>query len=499
MVRYAGIETALTKWFNWLWVNERVPTQWGEGTIIPLPKSGDLTNPANYRGISLLNVSAKLFGRILANRLSKFLESGHRLSPAQSGFRNGRGCTDSQLALLEALRECRATGITYVVAFIDVKKAFDRVWRPGLWRKLHRMGVRGRMLRMLKQLYDVHRARVRVNGKYSDVFDLQVGTKQGDTLSPLLFTVYIDDLARELDNTGAGLQLPRTQHHFACQLLADDLVLTAPDVPSMQRLMDVCTRWARKWRMEFGIQKCGLLHPRHEDGSLELGPMPLVKLQGQPVEWVADYRYLGLPLRHDLSLAHMVADRVRATREALRKVGPTLRQRDLAFRTKLTIVRAMVTPTALYGCELWCTSEASAKPVQQLVDKAYREVFRAPSRASAEPLRVESGDLPLHLVAVQRRLARLRAWTGPRAAEWPARFIQRVQRGGLGRGNLSWRATTLRMAKVVGWDGIRRTPMPATRARSLRRVLWSHALSRLRHRARARPALAAYVRDAGVG
>ena len=190
MFSFAGIDKPIARFLNALWRTEKVPASWGVAIIITLPKSGDLTNMANYRGISLLNNMAKLFGRVLVNRLMHFLESNGKLTPAQSGFRPKRGCSDNLFTLIEGLREYRATGQHYLVAFLDIKKAFDRVWRDGLWYKLDQIGVKGRMLRVLRSLYDVHQARVRVNGEHTDVFDIGIGTKQGDTLAFVVPCVY---------------------------------------------------------------------------------------------------------------------------------------------------------------------------------------------------------------------------------------------------------------------------------------------------------------------
>lgn len=499
MLRYACIVPQLTRLFNHIREREEIPSAWGLGTIIALPKRGDLADPANYRGITLLGVVAKTFGSTLANRLEMYLESGGHLSAAQNGFRSGRGCMDNLYTLSVALTECKAAGQAYTVAFLDIKKAFDRVWRDGLWHKLRSLyNVTGKFARLLEKSYDVHQARVQINGEYSDVFDVTVGTKQGATESPLLFAVFINDLATELEASGRGLNLPLTKRMLTCLLLADDLALFAPSNDDMQWLLSVCTRWAKKWRLEFGVHKCGVLHPRDANGTLvRVADLSTLRLQEQDVAWVPTYRYLGLVVRHDADWCDTIADRRSATTRALGGVHDTLVMRNLALSAKISIVRAMIVPVALYGCELWCNGRSSAAPVAQVVDRALRLVFRATRNSNAGVAYVEAGILPLHMMALKRRLGALAKWSSDGAPEWPSWILGRGDRG-LG-GRQSWRSQTISFAKRYGWSVVQDAPVRAADAgMPLETVLRAAALTELRAKAqvgRGQPTVVRYLAD----
>ena len=133
------------------WKNERVPNDWMQGVVVPLYKDGDERDPMNCRGITLLSIAGKVYNRVLGNRLMSFAERGKMgIVEEQGGFRPERGTEDQLFILTEVLRA--RTGRTTYTAFIDVKKAYDTVWRNGLWKRLWDEGVRGKMWRVIKGL-----------------------------------------------------------------------------------------------------------------------------------------------------------------------------------------------------------------------------------------------------------------------------------------------------------------------------------------------------------
>ena len=89
--------------------------------------------------------------------------------------------------------------------FIDVRKAYDRVWRDGLWKALWQKGVRGRMWRVLRDYYKKVQSLVRLEGGNTEWFDVSVGVRQGCVISPILFDVFVDGLAREVKALGLGV------------------------------------------------------------------------------------------------------------------------------------------------------------------------------------------------------------------------------------------------------------------------------------------------------
>ena len=137
------LKDALLDLIQKAWKKEEIPEEWARGVICPIYKDGDPREPLNYRGITLLSIVGKVFSQILNNRLINWSEKNDILAEEQAGFRPTRGCPDQLFTLVEILRT-RDKKATFS-CFIDVKKAFDRVFHEGLWARLWKIGVKGKI------------------------------------------------------------------------------------------------------------------------------------------------------------------------------------------------------------------------------------------------------------------------------------------------------------------------------------------------------------------
>ena len=139
------------KLFNLILVSGHIPEFWTVGIIKPLYKSkGDPTLPENYRPITILSCMGKLFTAILNSRLNNYLKENNLLNETQAGFRASYSTADN-IFVIHALTEyLRVRKMKLYCAFIDFQKAFDSVWRVGLWHKLINSNVTGKILTVIK-------------------------------------------------------------------------------------------------------------------------------------------------------------------------------------------------------------------------------------------------------------------------------------------------------------------------------------------------------------
>ena len=159
----SGMVCLLEQLFSVIWCEELVPRQWREGLIVNLFKKGDKEDPGNYMGITLLSVVGKVFCKIL-NRLVEHLDKGEVLHEGQAGFRVNRSCMDNVFTLNELVQgRLRENNIHTYALFLDVQKAYDTVWRDGLWLKLW---VKGRMWHVIKKMYEGSRSAVLLEVNY---------------------------------------------------------------------------------------------------------------------------------------------------------------------------------------------------------------------------------------------------------------------------------------------------------------------------------------------
>ena len=195
------------------WETEEMPTEWETGLLKILPKKGDKSDPANYRGIMLLEVAYKIVANIVHMRLQVILESrDHVDHEPQMGFRSGRGTSDVSFALKQLIRKRREHGLETWIWLLDLVKAFDKVPRCAkkkppaereraaeaasdteiglLWRVLLKFGVPPKLVRVLMAMHQNVIVKFDVDGVLATLLAI-IGVKQGDLLGPELFDFFI--------------------------------------------------------------------------------------------------------------------------------------------------------------------------------------------------------------------------------------------------------------------------------------------------------------------
>ena len=179
------ITTYLVSISNKIFDSGKYPEKWCKGVIIPLHKKGNLLNTANCRGITVINVMAKIFSLALRNRLNNWCESEHVFNESHFGFRNNRSTTDCVYLLHSIIRNILYKHFKLYCAFIDYQMAFDTVIRDALWSKSMRLGISCKMLDMFKAIYHSVKSCVKISPytDFSEMFDVTIRLKQGEPLS----------------------------------------------------------------------------------------------------------------------------------------------------------------------------------------------------------------------------------------------------------------------------------------------------------------------------
>ena len=207
-IKFFNAKCLLHKFYNLCFKSGLSPVEWDFSDIIPIPKKDkDARDPHQNRCITIMCCVAKVYSKILNNRIQKYLETNKILVEEQNGFRACRSCIDHLFVLCTVLRNRKLSGHETFLCFIDYKKAFDSVERHLLLFKLSQVGINGNMYRAISSLYSNPRSRVILNDNETEYFDCPVGVKQGDCLSATLFAIFINDLAIEIKNSNIGVIL----------------------------------------------------------------------------------------------------------------------------------------------------------------------------------------------------------------------------------------------------------------------------------------------------
>ena len=170
------------KLIKWSFESETLPYWWKRANITPIHKKGAKDVVGNYRPVALTSIVCKILEKILFKHIYNFLNKEQLLSKYQSGFCPGDGTSYQLLDLMNDLYESFDVGKQIRAAFLDISKAFDRVWIRGLLSKLRANGIRGKLLRWLNSYLTNREQRVVIDGTCSDWANTQAGVPQGSVL-----------------------------------------------------------------------------------------------------------------------------------------------------------------------------------------------------------------------------------------------------------------------------------------------------------------------------
>jgi hypothetical protein len=312
--KYGGENVAYYVWklFDFLFTDEQFPMEWSRGIIVPIFKGGPpefKCDPNKYRGITLLSIVGKTYTGVLNRRLNNWIEDNDILADEQAGFRRERSTTD-QIFILTEIIIARRPKKTFV-AFIDIAKAYDRVWRDGLWYKLTQSGIKGKLWRILKNIYKRVESAVNLGQDITDFFTIDVGLRQGCLLSPILFDLFLNDLVKELNALGKGVKCGNKK--VTILLFADDIALIANSKEDLEFLLEFTFEFSKKWRFKFNYDKCAVIEFDNKDHEpFVYGNCTDICTCGHHYRFgknlimqVVMYKYLGVELDNRLSYKYL--------------------------------------------------------------------------------------------------------------------------------------------------------------------------------------------------
>ena len=282
------ISKQLTKLVNLVWESGIFPATWAKGLIVPIHKKESKSDPTNYRGITISSCLGKVFTALLNNRIVTFLENSHLIHESQIGFRKNRRTADHIFALRTIIDLAKAKSKKVFCCFVDLKKAFDSVWRLGLFYKMYHHKLGSKVISIIRNMYGKVTARVKLNGKLSDSFNLEVGTRQGCNLSPTLFNMYMNDIPYLFNSM---MYKPVQIGNISTNILlyADDMLLLSYSASGLQKCLNVLNVYCNKWQLRVNLAKTKIIvfNSRKQMANKFL-------YNNRQIEVVSKWSYLGI-------------------------------------------------------------------------------------------------------------------------------------------------------------------------------------------------------------
>lgn len=242
-----------------------VPSEWKTATVTPIFKKGTKGDPGNYRPVSLTSVPCKMLESVLKDRIMSHLIENNLIKDSQHGFMPGKSCATNLAEFMDFVTRAVDDGKAVDIFYLDFSKAFDKVPRQRLIKKLRAKGVEEKTVKWIENWLTNRNQKVSIQGEYSSSCDVDSGVPQGTVLGPVLFTVYIDDLEEDV----AKKELEVLIIKFADDTKGAKIINGPEDNEKPQQALDCLCDWADKWGMAFNFAKCKVMHvgkhnPCHE-------------------------------------------------------------------------------------------------------------------------------------------------------------------------------------------------------------------------------------------
>ncbi|KAK3570248.1 hypothetical protein QTP86_017126, partial [Hemibagrus guttatus] len=252
----------------------------------------------------------------------------------QYGFMPRKSTTDAIFALRILMEKYRDGQRELHCVFVDLEKAYDRVPREELWYCMRKSGIAEKYVRVVQDMYERRRTVVKCAVGQTEEFKVEVGLHQGSALSPFLFAIVMDQLSEEV-----------RQESLWTIMCADGIVICSE---SMEKVEENLERWRialerREMKVSHSNTKYMCVNEREGSGT--------VRLQGEEVKKVQEFKYLGSTVQSNGECGKEVKKRVQAGWNGWRKVSGVLCDRKISARIKGKVYRTVVRAAMLYGLE----------------------------------------------------------------------------------------------------------------------------------------------------
>ena len=391
----------LSKLFSKILISSEFPKDWITGMIMPIHKKGYKTSACNYRGIMLLSCLGKLFTSILNQRLLDFAKENDTLSQEQIGFLKGNRTSDNLIILHTLIHEKLNAGKKLFACFVDFEKAFDRVPRNLLIKKLYNCGIKGNFLNLFKNMYKNDQACIKLGEKITDTFPINIGVKQGDNPSPTLFNLFIHDLPESFSKQENDPPCLADGTAVGSLLWADDLIILSETENGLKNGLANLESYCNKNQLNINIIKTKYMVFNREGRTLKRN----FKYMNKDIEYVRSFMYLGFCINTTGTMNDGLNDLLKRGKKAFyhlkNQLGHTF-YKNPALTIKL--FDSLVKPILLYCSDFWgCFNIASTikNPVEKLNTTLCKYILGVKRQTSNIACKLELGRYPLHLDAIK--------------------------------------------------------------------------------------------------
>ena len=393
MLKHGGyyIQKLLEKLFNFILHSGKYPSKWNESFLVLIHKSGNKYEPGNYRGISITSNLGKLFNRVIYTRFLDIVNQHNLISDNQIGFKPNCRTADHLFTIKSIIEDYKIKKKKLYAGFIDLRKAFDTIWRVGLFYKLLKCNIPKSIFDILLSMYANTTTRIKFNCGLSEEFHSECGVKQGDVLSPLLFNIFINDIVKVLQSDSSDPVIINGVS-INCLLYADDIVLLSNSKSGLQHSLNILSTFCNNWKLQVNVAKSKVI-VFNSNGKTYQNDF---SYNGNSLETVSKYCYLGIMLKHNGKFNLAISTLVDKARKAYFKVKKNVGL-DNPCKLLEKLFDSLVSPILLYCCEIWGLdiNDKDTSVIEKFHMKFIKEILGVHCKAANAACRNELNRLPL--------------------------------------------------------------------------------------------------------
>ena len=317
-----------------------------------------------------------------------------------TGYQKGKSTTDCIFLLHSIISKVLSNGQKLYAIFIDYEKCFDKINHILLWQKLISENVGSKMTNAIKAMYSVVRSVVKYKQEISDIIDIQLGVKQGDPSSSLLFMLFVNDI---VDNINSSLDGIFTINEIKLFLImfADDQVLFATSPITLQAMLTDIESYCNTWKLKINVNKTKVLifekGTRHTYYDFYL--------YNEKLEIVTSFKYLGIYFFKNGNWYRTQKCISKHASKAMHRLFAVFNQYEFSTKEKCKLFDQLVAPVLNYSSEIWGLH--TAKEIENIHTKFLRKILGVRKSTNLIGLYGETGRLPLQII---RKIHMFRYW-----------------------------------------------------------------------------------------
>ena len=357
----------ITKLANKIYETGNIPDEMKKSIFIPIPKKNGTMKCDEHRLISLISVISKIILKVLLKRARNKIQN--EIAEVQFGFRAGKG-TRNAIFTLRMLSE-RAIEVQrdLYICFVDFTKAFDKVKHKEMIKMLEKIKLDNKDIRVIKNLYKDQEAAIRVENELTEWIKIKRGVRQGCVWSPDLFSLYSENIIRNLEKEEGvligGFNLTNLRY-------ADDTVLIADSEAKLQKLVSILNEESEAVGLSINKKKTKTL----VISKKQITPSCKITVNGAEVKQLNCFEYLGSNITSDGRCVSEIKKRISIAKIKFNKMKGILSNSNISLKTRLNVLKTYIWSTMLYGAETWTISKLMEKRLQAAEMWFYRRMLR---------------------------------------------------------------------------------------------------------------------------